>query len=175
MGVAPMTVEGVECLVSRSGYTGEDGFEISVPAAEAEALAERLLAHASVVPAGLGARDSLRLEAGLCLYGSDLDETTTPIEAGLTWVIGKRRRADWGPAGGGTRHVPARSPSIVVWPPSVFDAPARLGPPVRDPRQGRRRFEEREIAAAEAVDRVRAGPGRLVEGHAGTRGRQSPG
>jgi aminomethyltransferase len=100
MGVAPMAVEGIECLVSRSGYTGEDGFEISVPAADAETLADRLLAHASVVPAGLGARDSLRLEAGLCLYGSDLDETTTPIEAGLTWVIGKRRKMTWDFPGG---------------------------------------------------------------------------
>ncbi len=100
MGVATMPVEGIECMVSRSGYTGEDGFEISVPATEAETLANRLLAHDEVIPAGLGARDSLRLEAGLCLYGNDLDETTTPIEAGLTWVIGKRRKMDWDFPGG---------------------------------------------------------------------------
>ena len=100
MGVAETTVEGIGCLVSRSGYTGEDGFEISVPSADAEALADRLLAHAAVVPAGLGARDSLRLEAGLCLYGNDIDETTTPIEAGLTWVIGKRRKMAWDFPGG---------------------------------------------------------------------------
>ena len=100
MGVAETSVEGISCLMSRSGYTGEDGFEISVSAADAEALADRLLAHAAVVPAGLGARDSLRLEAGLCLYGNDIDETTTPIEAGLTWVIGKRRRMTWDFPGG---------------------------------------------------------------------------
>ena len=100
MGVAETTVEGIGCLVSRSGYTGEDGFEISVPSADAEALADRLLAHTAVVPAGLGARDSLRLEAGLCLYGNDIDETTTPIEAGLTWVIGKRRKMAWDFPGG---------------------------------------------------------------------------
>ncbi len=100
MGVADTSVEGIACLVSRSGYTGEDGFEISVPAADAEALADRLVAHDAVVPAGLGARDSLRLEAGLCLYGNDIDETTTPIEAGLTWVIGKRRKMAWDFPGG---------------------------------------------------------------------------
>jgi aminomethyltransferase len=89
---APMDVAGVRCRVSRSGYTGEDGFEISVPAAEAEGLARLLLAEPEVKPAGLGARDSLRLEAGLCLYGHELDETLSPIEAGLAWVIPKRRR-----------------------------------------------------------------------------------
>jgi aminomethyltransferase len=95
MGVADVTLAGIPCLVSRSGYTGEDGFEISVPADKAEALAERLTAEPEVLPAGLGARDSLRLEAGLCLYGNDIDELTTPVEAGLTWVIGKRRRTAW--------------------------------------------------------------------------------
>ena len=78
--------------ISRSGYTGEDGFEISVPAADAEALAARLLAEPEVAPAGLAARDTLRLEAGLCLYGSDIDMLTSPIEAGLAWTIPKRRR-----------------------------------------------------------------------------------
>ena len=96
MGFGPARIAGADCLVSRSGYTGEDGFEISVPAGAAEALARRLLEQAGVKPAGLGARDSLRLEAGLCLYGNDIDEATTPVEAGLAWVIGKRRRADWG-------------------------------------------------------------------------------
>jgi len=82
------------CLVTRSGYTGEDGFEISLPAKDALAVAEMLLAEPEVRPIGLGARDSLRLEAGLCLYGHDIDETTTPVEAGLAWTIGRRRRAE---------------------------------------------------------------------------------
>ena len=85
-------IAGLNCWVSRSGYTGEDGYEISVSADKAVALTETLLAEHEVKLAGLGARDSLRLEAGLCLYGSDLDETTTPIEAGLGWTIPKRRR-----------------------------------------------------------------------------------
>jgi aminomethyltransferase len=91
-----MPLNGVDCLVSRSGYTGEDGFEISVPAEAAERLAQRLLAEPEVRPVGLGARDSLRLEAGLCLYGHDIDETTTVIEADLAWAIQKRRRAEGG-------------------------------------------------------------------------------
>ncbi|MCS6891972.1 MAG: glycine cleavage system aminomethyltransferase GcvT [Rhodovarius sp.] len=82
-------------VISRSGYTGEDGVEISLPAEQAEAFARRLLALPGVAPAGLGARDSLRLEAGLCLYGQDLDETTSPVEANLVWTIGKRRRLSW--------------------------------------------------------------------------------
>ncbi|MFC0268450.1 glycine cleavage system aminomethyltransferase GcvT [Kushneria aurantia] len=86
------SVDGVELWVSCSGYTGEDGFEISIPAAEAEAFARRLLAEEEVAPAGLGARDSLRLEAGLCLYGHDMDENTTPVEASLGWAISKARR-----------------------------------------------------------------------------------
>jgi aminomethyltransferase len=92
MSAAEMALDGVSCFVSRSGYTGEDGYEISVPAAQAEKLARNLLAQDEVEPVGLGARDSLRLEAGLCLYGHDLNPETTPIEAGLTWTIGKRRR-----------------------------------------------------------------------------------
>ena len=95
MGVAEIAIAGIPCLVSRSGYTGEDGFEISAPAAEAERLADTLLADPEVAPAGLGARDSLRLEAGLCLYGNDIDRTTSPVEAALTWTIGKRRRTEW--------------------------------------------------------------------------------
>lgn len=85
-------VEGHELIIHRCGYTGEDGFEISIPAAAAQDWAERLLAEPEVEPVGLGARDSLRLEAGLCLYGHDIDETTTPVEANLLWSIGKRRR-----------------------------------------------------------------------------------
>ncbi|GHE19621.1 glycine cleavage system aminomethyltransferase GcvT [Halomonas urumqiensis] len=86
------SIDGIPVWISRSGYTGEDGFEISVPADQAEALARRLLAEAEVEAIGLGARDSLRLEAGLCLYGHDIDTTTTPVEAGLIWAIGKARR-----------------------------------------------------------------------------------
>jgi aminomethyltransferase len=100
MGFAAIAIAGIACWVSRSGYTGEDGFEISVPADQAEALARALLEAPEVAPAGLGARDSLRLEAGLCLYGDDIDELTSPIEAGLTWVIGKRRKLGWDFPGG---------------------------------------------------------------------------
>ena len=88
--------DGVPVRLFRSGYTGEDGFEISIPAASAEKVARALLAQTEVQPVGLGARDSLRLEAGLCLYGSDIDTKTTPVEANLSWVIGKRRRAEGG-------------------------------------------------------------------------------
>jgi aminomethyltransferase len=87
---------GVEVFISRCGYTGEDGFEISVPDSHAEDLARALLDHPDVAPAGLGARDSLRLEAGLCLYGHDIDETTSPVEADLAFAIGKRRREEGG-------------------------------------------------------------------------------
>ena len=92
MGAAAAPVAGIPCFVTRSGYTGEDGFELSVEGAAAEALARRLLAEPEVAPAGLGARDSLRLEAGLCLWGHDIDETTTIVEADLAWVVAKRRR-----------------------------------------------------------------------------------
>jgi aminomethyltransferase len=94
------TLVGAHCFLTRSGYTGEDGFEISVPAERAEALARALLAQPEVAPAGLGARDTLRLEAGLCLYGHDIDITTTPVEAALTWAIQKLRRAGGARAGG---------------------------------------------------------------------------
>jgi len=96
MSAASCHVGGETCLVSRSGYTGEDGFEISVAAERAETLARRLLDEPEVKSIGLGARDSLRLEAGLCLYGHDIDETTTPVEAGLAWSISKRRRTEGG-------------------------------------------------------------------------------
>ena len=92
MQSATMKVGGAECVVSRSGYTGEDGFEISVPDGEAETLARSLLGQPEVAPVGLGARDSLRLEAGLCIHGSDIDDDTSPVEAGLEWTIGKARR-----------------------------------------------------------------------------------
>ncbi len=96
LSAAELTLGGIPAVVTRSGYTGEDGFEISLAAADAPGLAERLLAEPEVMPIGLGARDTLRLEAGLCLYGHDIDETTTPVEAGLAWTIGKRRRAEGG-------------------------------------------------------------------------------
>lgn len=95
-----LTLLGAECLVTRSGYTGEDGFEISIPADMAREIAEELLTHEKVAPIGLGARDSLRLEAGLCLYGADIDESTTPIEAGLSWALQKVRRKGGARAGG---------------------------------------------------------------------------
>ncbi|WP_421995508.1 glycine cleavage system aminomethyltransferase GcvT [Roseococcus sp.] len=95
MGIGEIEIAGIKVLASRSGYTGEDGLEISVPADQAEKLARALLAMPGVMPTGLGARDSLRLEAGLCLYGNDLDETTSPVEAALTWSMGKRRRTEW--------------------------------------------------------------------------------
>ena len=100
MDVRDLELNGATCWVSRSGYTGEDGYEISVPADAAEALARALLAHEAVMPIGLGARASLRLEAGLCLYGHDIDDTTLPVEAGLTWAIQKVRRAGGARAGG---------------------------------------------------------------------------
>jgi aminomethyltransferase len=92
MDVKKLEILGVECIVSRSGYTGEDGYEISVPNSHAEELARKLTAEAEVEWIGLGARDSLRLECGLCLYGHDLDTTTTPVEASLLWGIQKVRR-----------------------------------------------------------------------------------
>ena len=100
MDVATLELAGAECWVSRSGYTGEDGFEISIPAAKAEEIARALLSDDSVLPIGLGARDSLRLEAGLCLYGHDIDTTTSPVEAALQWAIQKARRPGGDRAGG---------------------------------------------------------------------------
>jgi len=100
MDSGPHSVDGIECFVSRSGYTGEDGFEISVPADQAERLAKALLTESAVLPIGLGARDSLRLEAGLCLYGHDIDTTTTPVEGALEWSVQKSRRNGGARAGG---------------------------------------------------------------------------
>jgi aminomethyltransferase len=96
LSCAAIELSGLSLFVTRSGYTGEDGFEISVAADRAVELAERLLAEPEVAPIGLGARDTLRLEAGLCLYGHDIDETTTPVAAALAWTIGKRRREEGG-------------------------------------------------------------------------------
>jgi aminomethyltransferase len=93
-------IEGINCYINRAGYTGEDGFEISVPSAEAETLARLLLANSEVEAVGLGARDSLRLESGLCLYGHELNEDITPIEAGLIWSISKSRRSGGSKEGG---------------------------------------------------------------------------
>jgi aminomethyltransferase len=100
MDSGPRKVDGLDAFVSRSGYTGEDGFEISVPAAQAEALVTMLLQNPDVLPIGLGARDSLRLEAGLCLYGHDIDTTTTPVEGALEWSVQKSRRTGGARAGG---------------------------------------------------------------------------
>jgi aminomethyltransferase len=123
---------GAPCFVTRSGYTGEDGFEISVPAAAAEKVATLLLEQPEVMPIGLGARDSLRLEAGLCLWGHDIDETTTPIEAGLGWAIGKRRREEASFPGAARildelRNGPARR-RVGIQPEGR--APAREGTPI---------------------------------------------
>ncbi|MDF0518406.1 glycine cleavage system aminomethyltransferase GcvT [Bradyrhizobium yuanmingense] len=100
MDAGPHEVAGIKCFVSRSGYTGEDGFEISVPSGDAERLAKMLLENSDVLPIGLGARDSLRLEAGLCLYGHDIDTSTTPVEAALEWSVQKSRRTGGTRAGG---------------------------------------------------------------------------
>lgn len=96
MSSASFEISGIDCWVSRSGYTGEDGFEISVPSTRATEFAQMLMDDEAVKPCGLGSRDSLRLEGGLCLYGNDIDETTSPVEAGLLWSISKRRRVEGG-------------------------------------------------------------------------------
>jgi len=134
MQAATWDLDGERLLVSRSGYTGEDGLEISVPGSAAEALARRLLAEDEVEPVGLGARDSLRLEAGLCLYGHDLDTTTTPVEADLLWSIQKRRRTEGGFPGADViqqqlREGPARR-RVGIRPEGR--APVREGATIRD-------------------------------------------
>jgi aminomethyltransferase len=100
MNAAQVEIDGIDCFVTRSGYSGEDGFEISVANDKAQQLARTLLVQVEVEPVGLGARDSLRLEAGLCLYGHDLDEHTTPVESSLLWALSKSRRADGERPGG---------------------------------------------------------------------------
>jgi len=129
---------GAVCFVTRSGYTGEDGFEISVPAEAAEALAMSLLAHPAVKPAGLGSRDTLRLEAGMCLYGHDIDERTSPVEAGLTWAIQKVRRPGGARAGGYPgadvieSHLAGAAPSKRVGLIGLERAPVREGTTIVD-------------------------------------------
>jgi aminomethyltransferase len=152
MDVREVSVAGEPCTVSRSGYTGEDGFEISVAPDRAEALAERLLEDSRVQPIGLGARDSLRLEAGLCLYGHDIDANTTPIEAGLTWSIQKSRRS------GGER--PGGFPGADIILRQIGEAPPRrrigLRPEGRAPvREGATLFADAE--GGEPIGRVTSG------------------
>ena len=145
LDVRAVRIAGAECLVSRSGYTGEDGFEISVGAGLAEELASKLLENPQVAMIGLGARDSLRLEAGLCLYGTDLDATTSPIEAKLEWTIPAKRRPGGARAGGfpGARAILAQLETGV---------PRRrvgLRPEGRAPiRRGSRLFSDAQSAAA---------------------------
>lgn len=134
MAVRRIVIGGFDCVVSRSGYTGEDGYEISVPAASTVALWKLLLSDEEVKPIGLGARDSLRLEAGLCLYGHDIDATTSPVEAGLVWSIQKRRREEGGfPGYARLRKEIANGPSRVrVGIQPEGRAPAREGTVVTD-------------------------------------------
>ncbi len=135
MAAAEIALLGENCLVGRSGYTGEDGFEISLRAEAAPGLAERLLAEPEVEPIGLGARDSLRLEAGLPLYGQDLDEGTSPVEASLAWTIGKRRRQEGGFAGAGRilKELAEGAPRRRVGISPQGRAIAREGTPVSEP------------------------------------------
>ena len=145
MAAGEFEIAGVPCVVTRSGYTGEDGFEIGCAAAEAEVLAEALLGRGAV-PAGLGARDSLRLEAGLCLYGNDIDESTSPVAANLTWVIGKRRKMAWDFIGGDLVRAALEegAPEKLVGIRAEGRAPARAGTLIR-------------AANGEAIGRVTSG------------------
>jgi aminomethyltransferase len=131
--IAP--IGGVPCRIARSGYTGEDGFESSIAAADAPALARRLLAEPEVAPAGLGARDSLRLEAGLCLYGHELTPDTTPVEAALGWTIARRRRSarDFPGADVILRQLAAGPERKLVGIVPDGRAPAREGTEIGDP------------------------------------------
>jgi aminomethyltransferase len=146
MKIVETRIAGVPAIVSRSGYTGEDGFEISVAADCAETVAQALLAEPEVLPAGLGARDTLRLEAGLCLYGHDIDETTTPVEADLAWSIGKRRKQ--------TRDFPAAERIMA----ELFDGPRRkrVGLRLLDKTPAREGAEVVDISGA-TVGRVTSG------------------
>jgi aminomethyltransferase len=146
MASAFWIIDGVRCFVIRSGYTGEDGFEISVPQEAADALARRLLAMPEVKPIGLGARDSLRLEAGLCLYGHDIDETTTPVEAGLAWSIAKRRREQGG------------FPGAAVVQRELAEGPARKRVGIRpDGRQPARDHSEIQDGAGRRLGEITSG------------------
>lgn len=136
MSAAEIRVAGAACFATRSGYTGEDGFELSLAAEDAVAVAEVLLREPEVAPIGLGARDTLRLEAGLCLYGHDIDETTTPVEAALAWTIGRGRRASGDFPGAAAilrqlREGPARK-RVGIRPDGR--APAREGTAITDPK-----------------------------------------
>lgn len=131
MKVVRATVAGAPAIVSRSGYTGEDGFEISLEGADGERVARALLGHAEVLPIGLGARDSLRLEAGLCLYGHDIDESVNPAEANLMWSVAKRRRADRDfPGAGAFLDAPPAKKRVGILP--LGKAPAREHTPIAD-------------------------------------------
>jgi aminomethyltransferase len=152
MDARSLMIAGAACVVTRSGYTGEDGFEISVAVSEAEMLTCALLENASVALAGLGARDSLRTEAGLCLYGSDLDETTTPVEAVLEWAISKVRRRASARAGG--------FPGADVVLPQLDDGPPRRRVGLRA--QGRMPVRSgallfAELSATDSVGKVTSG------------------
>jgi glycine cleavage system T protein (aminomethyltransferase) len=134
MSAHTASFDGIDCHVSRSGYSGEDGYEISVRATRVNAIVQRLLDDGRVKLAGLGARDSLRLEAGLCLYGHDIDETTSPIEAGLAWSIPRRRREEGGfPGAARVQDELANGPArrrVGLKPDGR--APAREGAEIRD-------------------------------------------
>ena len=165
---------GLPCFVTRSGYTGEDGFEISVPAEGAVALAKALLALPGVAPAGLGARDTLRLEAGLCLYGHDIDEHTSPVEAGLAWAIQKVRRPGGARAGGYPgaavieRHLAGAAPTKRVGLVALERVPVREGAPLVDSR-GHKLGRVTSGTIAPTVDRPIA-MGYLLTEHAQTQG-----
>ncbi len=133
MSAREIAHDGLALIVSRCGYTGEDGYEISVPAADADAFARTLLSHDEVELIGLGARDSLRLEAGLCLYGNDIDTTTTPVEANLVWSISKRRREEGGFPGADVVQAQLRdgAPRLRVGIQPESKAPAREGTEIR--------------------------------------------
>jgi aminomethyltransferase len=134
MAAGEIEIDGIACIVTRSGYTGEDGFEIGCAGEQGERLAERLLARGAV-PAGLGARDSLRLEAGLCLYGNEIDETTNPVAARLNFAIGKRRRLDWDFLGGQSVRAAIENGTVekLVGIRIEGRAPARAGAIIRAP------------------------------------------
>jgi len=152
MDCGPRRVGGYDCFVSRSGYTGEDGFEISVPAEHAEALATALLDNSDVLPIGLGARDSLRLEAGLCLYGHDIDTTTTPVEGALEWSVQKSRRGGGARAGG----FPGAAKILVQFESGAPRRRVGLRPQGRAPvREGAALFADG--ASTEAIGKVTSG------------------
>ena len=146
MKVGRFTVAGAPAIVGRTGYTGEDGFEISLEAKDAMRVACALLGEPEVLPIGLGARDSLRLEAGLCLYGHDIDEATDPVEANLAWSIGKRRKLD--------KDFPAAAKIVA----ELFDGPARKRVGLRpEGRAPAREGTEIVVAADRVVGRVTSG------------------